>query len=505
MKILSAAQTQQLDRATIEKEPIRSLDLMERAATAFCDAFTRYYPTPERPVVIFCGPGNNGGDGLAVARILHHRGYEVSVILCVISENTSSDYQANLKRLPRWNAVAVHRLQEQDPLPELSPGALVIDGIFGSGLNRPVTGYWAGLLHHLNQQPVERIAIDIPSGVFADQPTTQSSFEAHRTISFALPKLAFFLPENERRIGDWTVVPIGLHSPTLEEMDAHYYYTDQMAAARLLRPRSRFSHKGTFGHALLICGSYGMLGAAILSTRACLRSGAGLVSVHLPQCGYAIMQSTVPEAMVSVDRHQFQWSEIPDLSPYRAVGIGCGLGRKPTTAAALWELLDRSDVPPLVLDADALNLLSERPDWPDRIPPGSILTPHPGEFRRLTRTFDHHLEQLATLRELATTKKCTFVLKGAHTAIALPNGQIWFNGSGNPGMATGGTGDVLTGLLTGLLAQGYAPEQAAILGVFMHGMAGDLAAETLGHEALLASDIIQNLGIAFHDLKQLHV
>lgn len=488
----------------MEKEPIRSLDLMERAARAFTRALMRWYADQEQPVFIFCGPGNNGGDGLAVARILHHEGYEVHVFLCTISSHTSADHQANLKRLPRWNAVKVTRLEESDPLPDLPEAALAIDALFGSGLNRPVMGYWGSLLQHLNQQPVRRVAIDIPSGVFADQPTTGISFHAHRTISFELPKLAFFFPENEFRTGDWEVVPIGLHAPTLSAIDTQYYYTDRQAASRLLRRRRRFSHKGTFGHGLLICGSYGMMGAAILSTQAALRSGAGLITVHIPHSGYTIMQSTVPEAMVSIDRHEFQWSEVPDLSPFQALGLGCGIGQKQTSAEALSQLLQQA-TPPLVLDADALNLLSDMDDGLDILPSGAILTPHPGEFRRLTQTFDHHLEQLHAITELARTKKCTFVLKGAHTAVALPNGQVWFNGSGNPGMATGGSGDVLTGLLTGLLAQGYAPEEAAILGVYVHGMAGDLAAQELGHEALLAGDIVRCIGRAFHDLKQLHV
>lgn len=489
----------------MEKEPIRSLDLMERAAQAFCTAFAQRYSDREQPVCIFCGPGNNGGDGLAIARILHHEGYHVQVYTCAISPNTSADYQANLKRLPRWNAVAVKTVAESDPMPELPEQAIIVDGLFGSGLNRPVEGYWGALLQYVNAQPTRRVAIDIPSGVFADQATTGISFHAHHTITFQLPKLAFFFPENEVRIGRWEVVPIGLHAPTLAETDTTYYYTDKLAAAKLLRPRKRYSHKGTFGHALLICGSYGMIGAAILSTRAGLRSGAGLVTVHLPHTGYAIMQSAVPEAMVSIDRHEFQWSEVPDLTPFKAIGLGCGIGQKVTTATALRDLLDTDGLPPLVLDADALNLLSQMDDGLDRVPPGSILTPHPGEFRRLTKSFDNYLEQLHAIRELAKSKKCTFVLKGADTAVAGPDGQIWFNGSGNPGMATAGSGDVLTGLLTGLLAQGYPPEQAAILGVYMHGLAGDLAAQELEHEALLAGDIIQCIGPAFHDLKQIHV
>ncbi len=503
MKILSAQQTQALDQATMDQEPIRSLDLMERASLAFFRAFCRYYDDTGRSIVILCGTGNNGGDGLAVARLLHHAGYEVTVWLARVSEQGSPDYTANLKRLPRWNAVNVVTLEKGSPLPDIPKNAVVIDGLFGSGLNRPVAGYWAEVLTYLNEAPSQRVAIDIPSGVFADKPSDGVSFRADRTITFEYPKLAFFIPENEDRVGDWTVVPIGLHAPTLAAMDTPYYFTTEHDAAALWRPRKRFAHKGTQGHALMICGSYGMIGAAILSVRSCLRSGPGLVTAHLPTCGYQIVQSSVPEAIVSLDCHGYYWSEVPPTGGYAAIGVGCGIGQKATTSDALLGLLETTDTP-MVLDADALNLLAKHDDWMNYIPAGSILTPHPGEFRRLAGSFDNHLDRLANLRELARDKKCTFVLKGAFTAVALPSGEIHFNGSGNPGMATAGSGDVLTGLLTGLLAQGYSSESAAILGVYIHGLAGDLAADHLGHEALLASDLVQNLGRAFYRLKQVH-
>jgi len=503
MKILSAQQTQTLDKATMEHEPIRSLDLMERASLAFFEEFSQHFNDTEKPILILCGTGNNGGDGLAVARLLHHAGYEVTVWLAMVSEEGSPDYTANLKRLPRWNAVQVISLEKDDPLPEVPIGGVIIDGLFGSGLNRPVEGYWATVLTHLNEAPAKRVAIDIPSGVFADQPSEGVSFRADQTITFECPKLAFFIPENEDRVGEWTVVPIGLHAPALDGLETPYFFTTEQDAAAIWRPRKRFAHKGTQGHALMICGSYGMIGAAILSVRSCLRSGPGLVTAHLPTCGYQIMQSSVPEAIVSIDCHGYYWSEVPTTEAYAAIGVGCGIGQKATTSEALLQLLQTTDTP-MVLDADALNLLAEHADWMNHIPPGSILTPHPGEFRRLAGSFDNHLDRLKHLRELARNKKCTFVLKGAYTAVALPSGEIHFNGSGNPGMATAGSGDVLTGLLTGLLAQGYSSESAAMLGVYIHGLAGDLAADELGHEALLASDLVQYLGRAFHRLKQVH-
>jgi NAD(P)H-hydrate epimerase len=503
MKILSAQQTQDLDQATMEREPIRSLDLMERASLAFYHEFKKYYPDKDRPICILCGTGNNGGDGLAVARLLHHAGYGVTAWLAKISEEGSPDYTANLKRLPRWNAVKVVTIEKNSPFPDIPDNAVIIDGLFGSGLNRPVEGYWSDLLEYLNRSPANRVAIDIPSGVFADKSSEGVSFHADQTITFECPKLAFFLPENEDRIGDWSVVSIGLHPLAMADLETPFYFTTEKDAAALWQPRKRFAHKGTQGHALMICGSFGMIGAAILSVRSCLRSGSGLVTAHLPTCGYQIMQSSVPEALVSLDCHRYYWSEVPATENYAAIGVGCGIGQKATTSVALQQLLQNTNKP-MVIDADALNLLSQHTDWMDRIPAGSILTPHPGEYRRLAGSFTNHLDRLKNLRELARNKKCTFVLKGAFTAVALPSGEIHFNGSGNPGMATAGSGDVLTGLLTGLLAQGYSSESAAVLGVYIHGLAGDLAAEQLGHEALLASDLVDHLGKAFHRLKQVH-
>ena len=420
-----------------------------------------------------------------------------------VSKQVSPDFRANYKRLPRWNAVAVQELAAGDPFPNLPGGTVLIDALFGSGLSRPLSGYWARLIQYLNQLSIKRVAVDIPSGVFADRPTAGPALHAQVTISFELPKLAFFFPENEALIGEWEVVPIGLHTPSLADLSTPYHLTDREAARSLLRPRPRFSHKGTFGHALLICGSYGMLGAALLSTRACLRSGAGLVTTHIPRCGYSILQMSVPEAMASVDRHEFQFSEVPELSRFSAIGIGCGLGQHPNTATALMTLLEQAKAP-MVLDADALNILAQHPDGLDVLPEGSILTPHPGEFRRLTREYGHHFDRLNRLQELATAKKCIFMLKGAYTAVATPDGNLYFNATGNPGMATGGSGDVLTGLLTGLLAQGYPPSTAARLGAYLHGLAGDLAARELEHEALLASDIVSHIGRAFQYLKQIH-
>lgn len=500
MKILSASQVRALDAYTIEHEPISSTDLMERAALAFTFWFTEQFPDTRRPVHIFCGTGNNGGDGLAAARMLHHRGYDVAVYHCHISEQVSGDFRINRERLPGYGAVPVHDITPGNALPALPETAILIDAIFGSGLNRPVAGFWGELLEQLNALPNTRVAIDAPSGLFADAPSTGAVFKADFTLSFELPKLAFFFPENQQYTGEWAIRSIGLHPEALAGAETQHFYLDTAMARGLLRSRHKYDHKGTFGHALLIMGSYGKVGAAILASRGSLRAGAGLTTVHAPRCAYEILQISVPEAMVSIDRHQYYFSETPALEPYTAIGVGCGLDKKKTSREALFELLQKAGLP-LVIDADALNILGKNQDWLPAIPKGSIVTPHPKEFERLFGPTADSFERHALQREKAMELGIHIVLKGAHTCIAAPSGDCYFNATGNPGMATGGSGDVLTGIITGLLAQRYSPLDAALLGVFIHGLAGDIAAAELEYESLVAGDIVRYLGTAFHRLR----
>ncbi|MCG8331338.1 MAG: NAD(P)H-hydrate dehydratase [Chitinophagales bacterium] len=501
MKILSASQIRELDQYTIKNEPIRSIDLMERASEHFCEWFTHQFTDIKKTVHIFCGNGNNGGDGLAVARILHLKGYDVNLYLCNIGATRSEDNQVNLDRLPRFGNIPVFAINKGDDFPQISPDSIIIDAIFGSGLNRPVVEYWADLLGFLNQLNAIRVAIDIPSGLFADKHTRTATFQANYTLTFELPKLSFFFSENQESLGHWIIKSIGLHHDKIASAVTSYFYVDKNLISTLLKSRPKFGHKGTFGHALLIVGSYGKMGAAILSSTACLRSGVGLLSVHIPKCGYEIMQISVPEAMASIDPHQYYLSEIPKLKNYKAIGIGCGLDKKKTSRSALKELLNKA-TQPLVLDADALNMLSQQPDWSDLLPPNSILTPHPKEFERLFGKTEHHFERIQLQIAEAQKRGIIIVLKGAHTSIATPEGECFFNSTGNPGMGTGGSGDVLTGIITGLLAQGYTATKAAILGVYIHGLAGDLAAADLEHESLIARDINDYLGKAFVQIHQ---
>lgn len=499
MKLFTASQIKNWDQFTIREEPISSIKLMERAASAFVQQFKQLYPDTTQAVHLFAGPGNNGGDALAIARMLHFAAYPVQLSICEVGDSFSEDFSTNLERLPGLDTISMNRISSGDSFPTVPAHTLIIDGVFGTGLNRPVEGYWAGLINWMNEQPGPKVAIDIPSGLPAEGIAFGPAFHADHTISFERPKLSFFLVENDPYIGNWHTADIGLAHAFAQKEHSSYFLNDARELRCFLQKRTTFSHKGTFGHALLMTGSYGMLGAAQLCGHACLRSGAGLVSIYAPKTAYSILQISLPEAMVKTDPNETEISQLPELSPYAAIGIGPGIGQSPATEAALQQLLESVDKP-LVLDADALNILAKAPKNLRKLPRNSILTPHPGEFKRLFGASENSWKQLQLLREKSQELQVIIILKGAYTRIALPNGQIFFNTNGNPGMATGGSGDVLTGLLTGLLAQGYSAAQAALLGVFLHGSAGDLAREQEGENTLIASDIIHHLGKAFKEL-----
>ncbi len=503
MKIFNTSQIRQLDAYTIQHEPISSLNLMERASKAFCQWFTRQFPNRNKKIYVFCGTGNNGGDGLAIARLLSKDYYEVSVTLLWLTPEMSKDAQENLRNIKRVSSghPSLEVREGDDPVLNIPSGSIVIDAILGSGLSKPLGSYWAAFVQQLNHLAVTRVSVDIPSGMFADRHSEGISILADWTFSFELPKLAFFFAENQERLGKWTVGSIGLHPSFIQQEPTPYFLLDEKIVKPLFRPRHRHDHKGIFGHALLVAGSYGKVGAAILAARACLRSGAGLLTVHTPKCGYEILQISVPEAMVSVDEHQYSVTNVhEELSKYKAIGCGCGIGTNELTAQGLADLLQRTDSP-VVLDADALNLLAGHPDFFSLVPKNSILTPHLREFERMFGPSANDFERNDLQRSKAQELGVFLILKGANTAIACPDGNCFFNNNGNPGMATGGSGDVLTGILTGLLAQGYPPLETCQLGVYLHGLAGDLAMLDQQQEALLASDITSHLGRAFKHLK----
>lgn len=498
MKIFTGAQIHELDNYTIEHEPIKSIDLMERAAKALTKAIVEQW-SPAVPVVVFAGPGNNGGNALAVARLLIEQGYRVQTFLFNVAGHLSDDCRQNKQRLEekRGSQLTVVT-QEFDP-PQLGEGMLVVDGLFGSGLNKPLTGGFASLVKYINASSAQVVSIDIPSGLMSEDNTYNvraNIIRATMTLTLQHPKLCMLFAENQTFIGKLKVLNIRLSKEGIEKIDAHYTMLEESDISNRLMKREPFSHKGTMGNALLIAGSYGMAGAAVLAAKACLRSGAGKVAVHSPKKNVVILQTSVPEAVLQIDREETTFSEAVDTEDFQAVGIGPGLGTTEQTSIAMIAQLRRTQCP-LVCDADAINMLANHRAWIQQLPKDIIMTPHPKEFDRLEGHSADSFERLSKARDLAQRLQAYIILKGHRTALCCPDGHIVFNTTGNAGMATAGSGDVLTGILTALLARGYKQRDACIIGIYMHGLAGDLAARDLGEESLIASDIINYLPKAF--------
>lgn len=500
MKLFTAAQIRDWDAFTIENEPVSSLDLMERAASALTDwLLATHAPTPTRgrSHLIFCGMGNNGGDGLVMARLLHQAGWPVQVVVVRHSEKSSADFKANLDRFEALGDV--HWIEKAAPVfPKIPSDALVLDALLGTGLSRPASGILAETIAKINAANATVVAVDMASGLFADAPNGPDDplVRPDFTVSFQRPKLAFLQPKLAEFVGEWRVLDIGLSEEFDQKTDTPFFLTDEAEIRRIQQPRNRFSHKGSYGHALLLAGSFGKIGAALLAARACLRSGVGLLTVQVPGCGYGILQTAVPEAMCLTDPDEHAHTTLPDLAPYQAIGVGPGLGKDEKTKAFLEELLEKAGKAKvsLVVDADALNLLSEDKNLLKKLPPDSLLTPHPKEFERLAGKWSDDYEKIELLRDFCQNHRCVVTLKGAYTAVGTPKGEVHFNTTGNPGMATGGTGDVLTGVLTALRAQGYGAVDAAKFGVFQHGLAGDRAVAKRGFSTLVAGDLPEQLG-----------
>lgn len=498
MKVLTAEQVRSVDKFTIEHEPIPSIDLMERAAKAFADWIIKHF-SPKCSVAIFCGTGNNGGDGLAVARMLSDKKYNVDTYVIKKSNEASMDFKINEKRLK--DIKPLNTISEAGDIPDPSQYDIIIDAIFGSGLSRPVEGLYAEVIEAVNNGGKKVIAIDVPSGLFADSHSLPGTIiKASHTVSFQLPKLAFFLAENQEYAGEWHVVDIGLMKEAVEEQKSHHFMITHEMVRQILKPRKKFSHKGTHGRALIMAGSYGKMGAAVLCARAALRTGTGLLTMYIPSCGYDIIQSTVPEAMAIPDEGDHYLTSYTDLDKYDAVGVGPGIGKEQETVYSIMQTIQTSDKP-MVIDADGLNILSEHKEMLEILPANTILTPHPKEFERLAGKWTNDFEKLEMQKSFSSRYKVIVVLKGAHTSVSLPSGELYFNSTGNPGMATGGTGDVLTGMITSLLGQGYVQENAAIMGVYLHGLAGDLAAEEIGEIGMVATDITDFIPEAYQQMK----
>lgn len=503
MKIFTIDKVREADQYTITNEPISSIDLMERASVQL-SRWVKKHVKSKKNIKIFTGLGNNGGDGLALGRLLYESGYEIDIYIIRYSEKTSADFEINYSRILENGKIKVFNIYNHEEFPEISKNDVIVDSIFGSGLTRPTTGFIAQIINNINKSSAIVISIDIPSGLMADSTSMEGKGEiihADYTLTFQFPKLAFLQPENDAYVGNWEILDIGLHHDYINKTPTKNYFIVKEDVAPIIRGRAKFSHKGTYGHAMIIAGSYGKMGAAVLASMACLKSGVGLLHTHIPIAGIEILQTSVPETMLSIDRNDHYFSDIPDINHYSAIGIGPGLGTEHQSQKA-FKLLIQNTKCPMVIDADALNILSLNPTWIPFLPPNSILTPHPKEFKRLVGGWNNDFEKMEKQRHMAQKHGLYIVLKGAYTSVCFPDGSMYFNSTGNPGMATAGSGDVLTGIITGLLASGYSAGHAAILGTFIHGLAGDFASNKLGYEAVIASDIIRKIGKAFKTLNK---
>ncbi|MBQ9362547.1 MAG: NAD(P)H-hydrate dehydratase [Bacteroidaceae bacterium] len=504
MKILSAAQLHQLDTYTIEHEPISSLDLMERASKVFTAEIVARWPV-DTPVKIFAGAGNNGGDALAVARQLVEKAYtNVSVFLFNIGEKISDDCKANKQRLQKYSDIKFEEITTQFTPPPLTEKDLVIDGLFGTGISRPLNGGFASVVKYINASSATVVSIDVPSGLMCEDNTynvMNHIVKADYTFTFQYPKLAFFFSENEKYCGEWKVLDIGILDPEDETSQSFYHLSEKSDIRSMLKTRSLFAHKGSMGHAALVAGKKGMAGAAILASKACLRSGVGKLTLRTPESNSPIVQAAVPEVVVDVDPDPLCFSRTFDTSEFEALGIGPGIGTESQTTQTFIEQVSQAKCP-VVIDADALNIIGSHRGWLTQLPRGCILTPHKKELFGLISSTNNSYEELERTRELAVRQHIYIIIKGAYSAVCTPEGMAYFNPTGNPGMATAGSGDVLTGIILSLLAQEYKSEAAARLGTYLHGLAGDIAAEQRGYESLIASDIIDSLGVAFKRIRK---
>lgn len=499
MKILSQEQIYEADRQTLSREGITSEMLMERAATRVFEWIHHRLEGAPTRIHIFCGVGNNGGDGLVVARHLQDHGYQVTAYIVKYSDHRSADFLTNLKRLKDRN-IWPDYLDSGSSLPEIPATDLVVDAVFGIGLNRPPAPWVGTLFQALNDSGAFILSIDMPSGLFTDRvpENPDAVVRANYLLTFGAPKLVFFLPQTGRFIERWEVLDIGLDPDYMRQVEVEYEFYGAGLVRSFYRPRERFSHKGTYGHALILGGSHGKIGAVALAARAGLYSGAGLVTACVPACGYIPLQAQVPEIMVWTTSGEVEHVDFPQETSGYSIGAGMGMGTSQTTARAFLQWLGHQQQP-LLLDADALNILGRHPESLDQIPPGSILTPHPGELRRLIGDWKDDFEKLEKAREFAKARQCVLLIKGAHTLI-LYQGRGYVNSSGNPGMATAGSGDVLSGMIAGLMAQGYSPVEAALMGVYLHGRAGDLMVAQTGYEALTATAVLSGISMAFREL-----
>ncbi len=498
MKILTSQQIYLADNATVQNQKITLIDLMERAATVCVNWIHNKFKNSRQKVLVFCGVGNNGGDGLVIARQLFQKGYNVDCFIVEFSKNYSDDFKENLVRLNKLDISIIH-IKNNSNFPDIKENNIVIDAVFGIGLAREITGFTAKLIQNINLSKAFVLSIDIPSGMFESKSVKLSTavISADICLTFQQVKYPFLLPENEKVIFNWEILDIGLDKTFIKTLDTNHFFVDKEMVKSIYKTRSKFSHKGTFGHSLLIGGSFGKIGALVLAAKAALKSGSGLVTAYSPKCGCEILQTLIPEAMVEVDTDKelefFNYKSNPTV-----IGVGPGMGISEKTVFGFSKFL-KENTKPLIIDADALNILSRNNELIKLIPHNSILTPHPKEFERLVGSWKNDFEKIELLKKFSSDNNLIVILKGAHTIIT-KNNQLYFNSTGNPALATAGSGDVLTGIITGLVAQQYNMLDAAVIGVYLHGLTADLALQKIGTESFIASTIIEYLGAAFLNL-----
>ncbi|OMP30956.1 bifunctional ADP-dependent NAD(P)H-hydrate dehydratase/NAD(P)H-hydrate epimerase [Mangrovimonas sp. DI 80] len=500
MKILSKEQVYEGDRLTAERQNISSTELMERAATKIFNwIHTRLQGQPI-PIHVFCGIGNNGGDGLVLSRHLINYGYNVNTYIVNYSDKRSKDFLINYDRIKQASKNWPVLLNEEDEFPNITPDAIIVDAVFGIGLNRPAHDWVKKLFQHFRASKAFTLSVDIPSGLFTDRvPEDENGVVwANYTLSFQTPKLVFFLPETGKFTTEWEILDIGIDPSYLQQVKTEAELIGKFEMLSVYKPRDKFSHKGDFGHAMIIGGSYGKIGAVTLASKAALTAGAGLITAYVPKCGYVPLQSSFPEAMVMTDNEDELLTDISfELKP-SAVGIGVGMGTDKKTVSAFEGFLKRYSGP-LVVDADGINMLAANKKLLELLQPQTILTPHPKELKRLIGEWKDDFDKLEKIKTFTSKYNLIIVVKGANTMTVFRD-RIYVNSTGNPGLATAGTGDVLTGVITGMLSQGYEPLMAVLFGVYLHGKAADIAVMDLGYQALNASVVIEALGEAYLDL-----
>lgn len=496
--LLTSLQIKAADAYTIANEPISSIDLMEHAAQAFVRCFSSYYPDKEKHIAIYCGTGNNGGDGLAIARLLHHAHYKnISVKIARFSDSASDDFNANLKRL----ATAPIDTMELgvDSALVIETAAIIIDALLGTGLNKPLTGPYKKLADYLNGLDKTIVAVDIPTGFFADGelPNDATILKCDLVITFQQPKINFLLPESAPYINAFEVVDIGIKPGYIEQQNSLYQLLEQRDIGAKLKPRRRFTHKGTYGHALIIAGQAETMGAALLCSSACAHTGAGLTTACIPESGLTALNTALPEAMAIVRKD----GNLPkiDWDKFNAVAVGPGLGKHADALTLLQSAFTEFNKP-MVIDADALNLVADNYLF-KKIPANSILTPHMKEFDRLFGEHNNWWARIETMVAKAKEFGLYIVLKNSYTIIGTPQGKVYFNPTGNPAMASGGMGDVLTGVIASLLAQSYPPGDACLIGVYIHGMAGDDLTLPNKLTTVLAGSVAEHIPVVMAKIK----